>query len=167
MPNYIRPAATGAVVFFTVYLADRRKTLLTDHINKLRRAVREVRRDAPFGINAWVVLPDHMHAVWTLPSGDRAYGQRWGKVKSKFTRSLRDANVVSRHEMRHAKETLGHAGIWQPRFWEHHIRSEAALQTTIRHCWGNPVKHGYVDDPHDWPFSSIHRDVPRTGVSAA
>ena len=70
MPDYLRPKLPGARVFFTVALADRRSDVLVREIGRLREAVREVRAQQPFTIDAWVVLPDHMHAVWTLPDGD-------------------------------------------------------------------------------------------------
>ena len=161
-----RRRISGATIYFTVSLFDHRQSLLTDHIALLRSAVREVRMEHPFDIDAWVVLPNHMHAVWCLPQGDRAYGQRWGKIKSKFTRALRKGKVVSQQEMRHATEIYGHAGIWQPRFRELHIRSEDERQAWVRHCWHNPVKHGYVARPQDWPFSSIHRDMPPRAIAA-
>ncbi|WP_445285957.1 REP-associated tyrosine transposase [Yoonia sp. 208BN28-4] len=159
MPNYRRPNYTGGTIFFTVCLADRRKSLLVDYIEKLRTAVSETRKDRPFQIDAWVVLPDHMHAIWTLPDRDRGYGVRWGAIKSKFTRSLRQSGVLSRDAMRHAKLATGTAGVWQPRFWEHHIRSAESFRRCRHYCWYNPVRHGYVDAPEDWEFSSVHRDL--------
>ena len=160
MPTHTRPHTSGGTVFFTVTLADPRNTLLTDHICLLRDAVREVHFDHPFGIAAWVVLPNHMHAVWDMPDGDTAYGQRWGAIKSKFTRALRRNGVVSRHELLCAKETVGHAGIWLPRFKEHEIKTTAERDHLIRYCWSNPVRHGLVAHAHDWTYSSIHRDHP-------
>ena len=50
------------------------------------------------------------------------------------------------------------APLWQKRFWEHHLRDDADYRAHIRYCWVNPVKHGLVAHPRDWPFSSWHRD---------
>ena len=70
MPNYRRARVAGASYFFTVNLRDRRSDLLTRHVDVLRDAVRVTRNRHPFEIDAWVVLPDHMHCLWTLPAGD-------------------------------------------------------------------------------------------------
>ncbi len=158
-----RPTSTH---FFSVRLLGRNRTLLTDHIDLLRRAVKEVRESHPFAIDAWVVLPDHMHAVWSVPVDGTTCGQRWGAIKGKFTRGLRSAQVLSANEMRAAKEVLGHAGVWQPGVQQMDLVSEAQRYACVTYCWGNPVKHGLVAEPHDWPFSSIHRDQPRMSVAA-
>jgi len=71
MPKYIRPKVEAATVFFTVALAQRGGDVLLRHIDHLRGAVRQVIAEKPFQIDAWVVLPDHLHAIWTLPQGDR------------------------------------------------------------------------------------------------
>ena len=39
------------------------------------------------------------------------------------------------------------------------IRDEADYRAHVAYCWTNPVKHGFVSRPADWPFSSIHRDL--------
>ena len=160
MSCYRRPFQTGATIFFTVNIADRGQSLLTDQISLLRKSVKEARQDRPFRIDAWVVMPDHMHCVWTLPEGDRAYGQRWGVIKSKFTRYLRRVGFHPTVPSR-SKRDKGDAGVWQRRFWEHHIRNEQDYAACVQYCWQNPVKHGFVQDPYEWAFSSIHRDMPR------
>ena len=157
MPNYIRPKISGATVFFTVNLADRSSTMLVDRIEDLRKAVRATRRERPFGIDAWVVLPDHMHCVWTLPKGDGDYSTRWKDIKCRFTKSVGGERQRSR-----SKVTKGEKGIWQRRFWDHHIRDNRDFENHVRYCWINPVKHGHVTRAADWPHSSIHRDI-RTG----
>jgi putative transposase len=85
--EYRRTRVPGASWFFTVALAERRHgRLLVDHIDALRAAVRWVRERHPFHIDAFVVLPDHLHCVWTLPEGDADYSMRWGLIKAKFSR---------------------------------------------------------------------------------
>ena len=165
-------------MFFTVTLADRRSDLLVREIGRLREAVREAREARPFGIDAWVVLPDHLHAVWTLPAGDADFSTRWGAIKARFTRSIRDSGRVGFHPTigldgrrsvvgwnptlrSQSKLKKGDAGVWQRRFWEHHIRDEADYAAHVRYCWSNPVKHGLVERAVDWPYSSIHRDIAR------
>jgi putative transposase len=115
--------------------------------------VRETRAERPFRIDAWVVLPDHLHCLWTLPEGDAEYSVRWRLIKSRFSRGLPAGPLRQSHEHRQER------GIWQRRFWEHHIRGEAELSAHIRYCWWNPVKHGLVERPEDWAFSSVHRDI--------
>ena len=112
MPNYIRPKVSGATVYFTVNLADRTSSALVDRIADLRESVRTTRAERPFRVDAWVVLPDHMHCVWTLPAGDGDYSTRWGAIKSRFTRRLRDAGRVG-FQPTEAKR-LGHPVGWNP-----------------------------------------------------
>ncbi len=189
MPNYRRPALTGPPVFFTVCLADRGSTAVLDHLDVLRDAVRETKQARPFEILAWVVLPDHMHAVWRLPLSDPDYSQRWGAIKARFTRGWRAAEAdrrpgfspeprfptsfpeVSIGKYSGLKPGLRVAkretAVWQRRFWEHHCRDERDLEAHIRYCWLNPVKHGFVERPVDWAASSIHRDIRLGRVEAA
>ena len=87
MPDYRRHRVPGGTYFFTVNLLERRNTLLVDQIDVLRDAVRTVRAARPFHIDAWVVLPDHMHAIWTLPADDTDYSARWKAIKIAFTKS--------------------------------------------------------------------------------
>ncbi len=171
MSNYRRPKVTGARIFFTVALAHRGSDLLVQEIEQLRNAVKETRRSRPFGIDAWVVLPDHIHAIWTLPGGDRDFSTRWGAIKARFTNSVRKAGFSPPDDLpivgsgRYAGLKPGlrtdkrEAAIWQRRFWEHHIRDQADYEKHLRLCWNDPVKHGLVMQPQDWPYSSIHRDI--------
>lgn len=166
MPTYVRPKVRGATVFFTVTLARRGATLLVDEIGDLRAAVAATRAERPFRIDAWTVLPDHLHAIWTLPAGDADFSTRWGAIKARFSRSCRRAGFtppppVGRRNggVNPALRRKGEIGLWQPRFWEHHIRDSADYDAHVRYCWGNPVKHGLVARAADWPYSSIHREI--------
>lgn len=152
MSQYHRPRLPGASIFFTLAVAQRHSSLLVDEIDRLRDAVRIVRQNRGFAIDAMVILPDHLHAVWTLPEGDSDYSVRWAAIKANFSRGLPARDLRHSHILRREK------GIWQRRFWEHHLRSEGDRRAAIRYCWGNPVKHGLVEDPADWPYSSFHRD---------
>lgn len=152
MSRYIRPAITGARIFFTVYLEERGSTLLTDQIGKFREAVRLTKAERPFGIDAWVVLPDHMHCIWQMPVGDKDYSTRWRLIKARFSREFDPRAQRWSHRLRSER------AIWQRRFWEHHIRDETDYQTHLEYCWQNPVKHELVDRAEDWPFSSVHWD---------
>lgn len=155
MSNYVRPKLPGATVFFTVVLAERGSDLLVQKIAVLREAVRKTRRERPFEIDAWVVLPDHLHCVWTLPEGDQDYSTRWSVIKARFSREMPHTHRRQSHEKRREH------GIWQRRFWEHHVRDDADFKAHMEYCWFNPVKHGLVNHPTAWPFSSYHRDMAR------
>jgi REP-associated tyrosine transposase len=154
MTGYRRNFIPGGNFFFTVNLADRRLRLLTEHVDELRDAFREVRRHHPFTTDAVVVLPDHLHAVWTLPEGDADFGTRWRQIKSAFSRKLAPTEKIS--ESRAAK---GERGIWQRRYWEHTIRDENDFARHVDYVHINPVKHRLVTRVSDWPYSSFHRMV--------
>jgi putative transposase len=190
MSAYLRPRVPGARVFFTVNLVDRGADTLVRHVDVLRQAVAVTRAKRPFAIDAWVVLPDHMHCVWTLPEGDCDYSTRMASIKAQFTMGLRrsgfsptpprnghganggrmrgravdegrvglkpDLQTDARDDVRRGDE----APLWQKRFWEHHIRNEADLANHVRYCWINPVKHGLVGHPREWPYSSWVRTDP-------
>lgn len=153
MPNYRRLRRSGATIFFTVTLANRPSDLLLRRIDVLRGAVSKVKAAHPFHIDAWVVLPDHMHCIWTLPCGDTNYSMRWSLIKAHFSRQMPVRACRPSHIKRREK------GVWQRRFWEHHIRNDEDYMRHLSYCWYDPVKHGLVDAPGDWPHSSYHRDV--------
>ena len=156
MPNYIRPKITGSTIFFSLALAHRKDDLLVREVGLLRACVGTVKAAHPFDILAFVVLPDHLHAIWQLPKGDCDFSNRWRRIKRDFTVALGQTRPRSE-----SKVKKGEAGLWQRRFWDHHIRDEADLAAHLRYCWYNPVKHGLVEKPLDWPFSSLHREVVR------
>ncbi|NJL07746.1 MAG: transposase [Methylacidiphilales bacterium] len=158
MPNYRRAFVPGGCWFFTANLHDRRSTLLVDRIDALRRAMGWTRQSYPFSIDAAVVLPDHIHAVWTLPAGDADFSIRWRMIKTRFAREI--PPTERRSPVRRAR---GERGIWQRRFWEHLVRDEGDYARHIEYCLINPVKHGLVRRVRDWPYSSFHRDV-RAGL---
>jgi REP-associated tyrosine transposase len=152
--DYRRNFIAGGSFFFTANLAERRLRLLTEHIDELRTAFRETRRHHPFTTDAMVVLPHHLHAVWTLPEGDADFATRWRLIKSAFSRSLATDERIS--ESRAAK---GERGIWQRRYWEHTIRDENDFARHVDYIHINPVKHRLVPRVRDWPYSSFHRMV--------
>jgi putative transposase len=156
MTDYRRNRVPGGTYFFTVNLTDRRSDLLVQHIDMLRDAVRTLRASAPFHIDAWVVLPEHMHCLWTLPEGDTDFSTRWRRIKSAFSRRL------PRGEQRSASRiSKGERGIWQRRFWEHTIRDDRDYGAHLDYIHFNPVKHGLVADAGDWPYSSFRRCVAK------
>jgi putative transposase len=156
MSVYRRNYVAGGTYFFTVNLLDRKKTLLVDYVDCLRESVVRVRCKRPFEINAWVVLPDHMHAVWTLPEGDSDYSGRWREIKKAFNRYIPKEELLS-----YSRQKQGERGIWQRRFWEHTIKSEQDYRHHIDYVRLNPLKHGLVTEIKDWPFSSFHGYVKK------
>jgi putative transposase len=128
------------------------------NIDELRTDFRETRRRHPFTIDAMVVLPDHLHAVWTLPEHDGNFATRWRQIKSAFSRHVPTGERISAG---HAAK--GERGIWQRRYWEHTIRDENDFPHHIDYVRINPVKHGLVTRVRDWPYSSFHRMV-RLGI---
>jgi putative transposase len=147
----------GASYFFTLVTADRRGFLCDpDPVALLRAAFRFVMDRHPFEIDAFVLLPDHLHCIWTLPAGDRAYPLRWNLIKARFTRlcpaSLKPPPPDARRRKREQS-------VWQRRYWEHQIRDDGDFQRHADYIHWNPVKHGLVQRPGDWPHSSFHRFV--------
>jgi putative transposase len=159
MPRYLRPRTAGSTYFFTVVTYERRK-ILTQDIGRqlLSKAFSEVKTQYPFALEAWVLLPDHLHAIWTLPAGDMDYSKRWGLIKAKFSKEgkafFHEDQAVNSSRIRR-RETH----IWQRRFWEHAIRDDADYGRHVDYIHYNPVKHGMVDRVGDWPHSSFHRFV--------
>ena len=154
MTDYRRNFVPGGSFFFTVNLADRRLSLLTTHIDTLRAAFRETHLRHPFTIDAIVVLPDHLHTVWTLPEGDADFATRWRLIKSTFSRSIAPGERISA-----SRATRGERGIWQRRYWEHTVRDEEDFARHVDHVHINPVKHGLVTRVRNWQPSSFHRWV--------
>lgn len=152
MPQYIRAFVPGGTFFFTVALLERRRTLLTDHIDSLRTAFIDARRRRPFTIDAIVVLPDHLHCIWTLPPDDADFSARWHDIKSRFSARIEPGERLSAR-----RAMKGERGIWQRRYWEHCIRDELDFSRHADYLHFNPVKHGHVTCVADWPHSSFHR----------
>ena len=150
MPEYRRNYLAGGCFFFTVNLADRTSELLVREIDILRSAIRTTMQRQPFIIEAWVVLPEHMHCLWTLPAGDADYSGRWRAIKKAVSKALPGvANARGERE------------IWQKRFWEHTIRDERDYRAHMDYIHFNPVKHGHVQHPAEWPHSSFRKCVER------
>jgi putative transposase len=159
MVLYRRNPVAGGTYFFTVALADRRCDLFTRHADLLRQSFRAACARRPFVVEAVVVLPEHLHTVWTLPDGDADFATRWTHLKSHFTRAVADRVPVTRN-------ARGEFGLWQRRYWEHTIRDETDLAAHCDYIHFNPVKHGYVSRPGDWAWSSFRRFVEKGYYSA-
>jgi len=155
MVLFRRNRVPGGTYFFTVTLRDRSSDLLVAHIDSLRYAFQTTRHERPFSVDAIVILPDHLHAIWTLPAGDADYAGRWRALKSRFTHLLRYQGVPLQADAR------GEYRLWQRRYWEHTIRDDKDRQRHVDYIHYNPVKYGLVKRVSDWPFSSFHQFVKR------
>lgn len=161
MVLYRRDNTPGATWFFTVNLADRQSRLLIEHVDLLRASFAGVMQRHPWKINAIVILPEHLHAICTLPPGDADFALRWRQIKSGFSRQLAYGESISA-----SRRGKGERGIWQRRYWEHRIRDEEDFARHVDYIHHNPRKHGYVERVIDWPWSSFHRYVA-AGLLAA
>ncbi|AEB10305.1 REP-associated tyrosine transposase [Desulfobacca acetoxidans] len=144
MPNY-RRFYSGTLWFFTVVTYKRRPILITDNtIHLLRIAMHECQNQYPFSIEALVVLPDHLHCIWRLDHSDTNYSRQWSIIKRRFTQGFRDGKKRN-------------PPFWQSRFWAHVINDEQDFENHMNYIHYNPVKHGYVETPRDWQWTSLHR----------
>jgi len=157
MRRYIRARVPGGTYFFTVNLAERfGNRLLVEKIDVLREAFRVTQRNHPFRIEAAVVLPEHLHVLWTLPEGDVDFPMRWSLIKARFSRAVETGEHRSNSRLRRRER-----GIWQRRYYEHAIRDADDLARHVDYIHWNPVKHGWVERVADWPYSSFHGFVKR------
>jgi putative transposase len=149
MTDYRDNRVPGGTFFFTVRLLDRGSTLLTDHIAAFGDAIRQARIRKPFHVDGWVVLPDHAHAMWTLPPGDHDCSSRWRAVKIAFSKALRKSLAAASAD----------GAIWARQYQEFRVADEAQYASLIDYMHSNPVRHGLCSCAHDWPWSSVHRFI--------
>ena len=161
MPNY-RRAKEGNTYFFTVVTYNRQPILCLEICRKvLKEVIIETKSAHPFEIDAWVLLPDHIHCIWQLPEGDRDYSMRWGLIKKEFTK--RTKGLVGTAHPTRSRERHREGTVWQRRFWEHQIRDERDFSAHFDYIHYNPVKHGLARSPRDWLYSTFHKHV-QTGI---
>jgi len=147
MTNYRDNRVPGETIFFTVRLLDRGSTLLTDHISAFGEALRLARARRPFHIDAWVVLPDHAHSIWTLPPGDHDCTSRWRAVKIAFSKALHKS----------AAPGVMDGAIWERHYQNYRVASDVEYAALVDYVHTNPLRHGYCQRPSDWPWSSMRR----------
>jgi putative transposase len=159
--QYRRSKTKGATYFFTLVTHNRRQILCQpENVDLLRGAFRYVMQKHPFKIDAIVILPDHLHCIWTLPEGDADFSTRWRLIKSYFSRQ---SDIEYQGEISTSRQSKKEKAVWQRRFWEHQIRDERDFISHVDYIHYNPVSHGLVDAPKDWQYSSFHRYV-RDGI---
>jgi putative transposase len=158
VPNYRRYYQPGASYFFTVVTHRRQRFLLDEPIRAaLRQAIQETRQTWPFNVEAWVMLPDHLHCIWTLPKDDPNFSIRWSLIKGGVSRRCQEyqnPELLSR-----SKAARRESSLWQRRFWEHQLRDEDDFAKHLDYIHYNPVKHGYVRRARDWQYSTFQRWV--------
>jgi putative transposase len=147
MNDYRNNRVPGGTFFFTVRLLDRHSALLTEHIAAFGEAIRQARLRFPFHVDAWVVLPDHSHAVWTLPPGDVDCSVRWNAVKIAFSKALRKTR---------ASGWCGKS-IWTRHFQQFAVSDDTEYQRLVDYVHDNPLRHGLCSHALHWPWSSVHR----------
>lgn len=155
--RYRRAITKGGTYFFTLVTYNREKLFcLPKNVSVLRNAFWYVMRQHPFIIDAFVLLPDHLHCIWTLPSEDCDFSKRWRLIKSYFSRQC---DTLVQEDLSAARQRKQERAIWQRRFWEHLIRDEVDFNNHVEYIHYNPVKHGLVQAPNDWEYSSFHRAI--------
>jgi putative transposase len=156
--SHFRRVRSGRTYFFTL-VAFRRRTILCDDAirSSLRSAFDRTRLRRPFSIDAIVLMPDHLHCIWTLPDGDTDISTRWAQIKHHVSFSCRDQyDDILPTESRRRR---GESAIWQRRFWEHQIRDDDDMTRHVDYIHYNPVRHGHVTSAAQWPYSSFGRFV--------
>ena len=155
MAEYRRAYVPGGSWFFTVNLAERKNNrLLVEKIDLLRSAFEYTKQRYPFRMDAVVILPDHLHCIWTLPQADADFSTRWKLLKGYFSRHIAKGEGISA-----SRKSRRERGIWQRRFWEHLLRDQNDFNRHVDYIHWNPVKHGWAKRVSDWPYSSFHRYV--------
>lgn len=157
MSHYRRANTAGATYFFTVVTYRRQPMLCDTPVRKaLREAIVAVRAQRPFTIEAWVLLPDHLHCIWTLPPDDVDFPVRWNMIKRRVSLACAAAykrpDWLTASKRKHRESTL-----WQRRYWEHQIRDETDFIRHVDYIHYNPVKHGLCQQVAQWPHSTFHR----------
>ncbi len=159
MSAYLRYYVPGATYFFTLVTAGRMPLFASASARAaLGRVMRACFERYPVRVIAIVLLPDHLHTLWALPAGDAAYSLRWRWIKREFARTWLAQGGCEVAPSASAR-TERRRGVWQRRFWEHTIRDAKDLEGHFDYIHYNPVKHGLVARPRDWPWSSFHRWV--------
>jgi putative transposase len=155
--QYRRAKAPGATYFFTLVTYNRRRILCEpENVDLLRNAFRYVMRQHPFKIDAIVILPDHLHSIWTLSEKDADFSTHWRLIKSHFSRQC-DAQYHGNISI--SRQYKKEKAVWQRRFWEHQIRDDQDFINHVEYIHYNPVRHGLISTPKDWQYSSFQRYV--------
>ena len=159
MSNYLRWYRDSGTYFFTVKTFNNQPLFNNSMARQLlRQSIESVRTERPFELLAMVLLPEHLHTIWTMPDDDSDFSSRWGQIKKQFTSTwLASGGCSLPASTKRAKRN--ERGVWQRRFWEHLIRDRDDMANHMDYIHYNPIKHNLVECPHQWPYSSFHRWV--------
>ncbi len=158
MPDYRRLYENGGTYFFTVVAHERRPVFQNEQsVALLRNCFKRVARQHPFIIEALVVLPDHLYTIWKLPEEECDFSTRWNLIKGAFSRHYGEQQGLSSASRRKKRERT----VWQRRFWEHLVRGQNEFNHLCDYIHYNPVKHGLVRSPADWPHSTFRKFVAK------
>jgi putative transposase len=161
MSNYRRPNVCGGTYFITQVTYERVPWLCSDLGRKaLREAIEKVVQKYPFSIDAFILMPDHFHCLWTLPANDKDFSLRLRLIKTYVTKHYGKELGIDR-SISHSRQKRSEGNLWQRRCWEHLIRDERDFSNHCDYIHNNPVKHRLCTTPQDWQFSSIHRFTDR------
>ena len=157
MTDYRDNRVPGTTFFFTVRLLDKNSTLLTEHFSAFGEAMRQARIRKPFHVDAWVVLPNHAHAIWTLPPGDHDCATRWRAIKIAFSKALHKACLPGGTK---ASAPAGTDGtVWERHYRDYRIGGDEEYAAAVDYVHSNPMRHGLCAQPEEWQWSSLHRFV--------
>ncbi len=158
--RYRRAKIAGATYFFTV-VTDGRRPIFKDAsaVALFEAGLNRIKERHPFDVDAFVILPDHIHTLWSLPDGDADFSKRWRLIKETFTKSFIRNREIPRPNA--SRCTKGEQAVWQRRFWEHMIRDESDFSQHVDYIHSNPVRHGLVSAAREWPHSSFPNWVNR------
>jgi putative transposase len=159
MPNYKRNYVPGGTYFFTVVTHERRPFFTTEIARTcLRDAIAKQQAKRPFEMVAVVLLPDHLHTIWTLPPGDDDFSIRWAGIKEAFSREyLKNGGLEG--SLSNSRKKHRERAIWQRRFWEHTCRDEDDLKRFLDYLHWNPCKHGLAKNVKDYAYSTFQQFV--------
>ncbi|MFT5589854.1 MAG: putative transposase [Bradyrhizobium sp.] len=162
MSHYRRSLQPGESYFFTVITYQHRSILCDKPIcHVLKKVIAKVRANRPSNIDAWILLPDYMHCIWTLPQDDADFPACWRRIKSHVSKACRE-QCHRQDPLPPSKKKHREATAWQRRFLEHRTRNENDFAGYLDYIHHNPVKHGLMNNAVAWPYPGIHRDL-KTG----
>jgi putative transposase len=159
MSEYRRVYVSGGTFFFTVVTYMRHPIFKEETaIRLLKSCFQSTMKIHPFNVDAIVLMPDHLHTIWTLPDDEFDFSIRWKQIKMTFSEQYSGnySNKLTK-SMMNKKEK----GIWQRRFWEHAIRSQEDFNNHCDYIHYNPVKHGLVNLPLEWEYSSFRKFIEK------
>jgi putative transposase len=154
--QYGKPRTQDETFFFTIATRNRAPFLCKQSsVLSMRDAIRTVSRHRPFSLHAFVLLPDHLHCIWTLPLNDPDVTGRWNEIKNEFSRGIHTSPAPA------VPDREDPDSLWRPGLNEHRILDDRDFVSHVEYIHFNPVKHGLVSLPRTWPHSTFLRYVER------